>query len=67
MNDVDERTEVGRGGLHAIPKTWAVISDDEILLEEETEAELREKMRYTDLPADHEVCALPKPYTSVFL
>lgn len=56
-----------RGGPVDIPKTWAVVSGDEILLEEETEEELREEMRHVDLPADHEVCALPKTHTSVFI
>lgn len=50
-----------------IKKTWAVVYDDRILLEEETETELRKQIHRTRLPNGYDVCALPKPHGSVIL
>lgn len=48
-------------------KTWAVVSDDEILLEAETRPQLERLKETTDIPDGTETVALPKPYKSVIV
>lgn len=50
-----------------IPKEWAVVAGDEILLQAEEKSELERKKRRTEIPDGAETIALPKAHWSVIV